>query len=262
MSKGKAKTTHIGIQGLVGHREAPNWSFIYETSLIKSPHWEVGDRVVLPDGREFHYAKSSGECASGQAAEFVATGVQAYAVAYLAAAVGDTEVTITGGTHDAIAKDALRGGYFVSWPAALKDQFRGIIGNDASAENGNIKIYLDGPLTVALVAGTTGCEIYENPYASLRTGSSSDLAKAGVPAVYVSAADTYFWVQTKGMSWIAPQSDVAGRQVGAYYRHDGSLQGTDTALAVTVPANNSSQYAGHRVIGSASGNGPLFYLNT
>ncbi len=261
MAKGKATVSYLHSSGLIGHEDAPDWSFIYESSTIKQPKWNIGDHIVLPDGREFSYAKSSAECASGQGAEFVATGVQAYAVVFAAQAIGDKVLTITGGTHDAIAKDELRGGFVVTWPGAKKDQFRGIIGNDVSEANANIKIYLDGPLTVALVAASTGVEAYQNPYANLRTGSSSSLAKAGVPAVYVSTTSIYFWVQTAGFGWLAPQSDVDGNDVGAYYRHDGSIQGAETTLGgLTVPGNNSSQYAGHRVIGSASGNGPLFML--
>ena len=263
MARGKAKSTLLGIQGVVGHKDAPDWSFIYEASLIRDPKWNIGDHVKLPDGREFIYSKSSGVCASGQAAEFQATGFQSYSTPAAAAAIGDKTVVVTAGTHVILAADDLRGGYFVSWPAALKDQFRGIIGNKAAAANAEFTIYLDGPLTQALVAVTTGLEVYENPYANLLnigTGGSPELAKAGVPATYVGAANTYFWVQVAGMGWVAPQSDVTGRMVGAYYRHDGSLQGTDTALGATVPAGNSSQYAGHRVIGSYAGNGPLFML--
>ncbi len=260
MAKGKAKVNYLDSEGLVGQNGAPDWGFIYDTSLVRDPKWNIGDRIVLPDGREYRYSKSSGVCASGQGADFVATGFQSYSTPAEAAAIGDTKVVVTAGTHVALAKDDLRGGYFVSWPAALKDQFRGIIGNDAADADAEFTIYLDGKLTQALVAASTGLEVYENPYANLITGSSASLAKAGVPATYVGAASTYFWVQSAGMGWLAPQSDVTGRQVGAYYRHDGSLQGTDTALAVTVPVNNSSQYAGHRVIGSAAGNGPLFFL--
>ena len=132
MAKGKAKSSLLGIQGLIGHKTAPDWGFLYDTSLTKDPNWTLGDRVVLPDGREFRYAKSSGECASGQSCDFVATGFQSYSTPAVAAAIGDTKVVVTAGTHVALAKDDLRGGYFVSWPAAKKDQFRGIIGNDAA----------------------------------------------------------------------------------------------------------------------------------
>lgn len=260
MSKGIAKRDRVGSAGSVNVSDAGNWDYIYESSTVQSEKWNPGDCVVLPDGREFHYAKSSGICASGQSVDFDQTGVQAYANASVAAAVGDRAVTVGAGTHDAIAKDALRGGYFVSWPAADKDQFRGIIGNDASAANAAIKVYLDGPLTVAITT-STGCELYENPYASVIEASNAALGKGGVPAVYVGAADTYFWVQTKGPVFVAPQTTADGHGgVGCMFRHDGSLDGMETALGATVPATDGTQYAGFRIIGSASGNGPLFML--
>lgn len=262
MAKGKARTKLLNhsaslVEGASG---GSSWSHIYNVSAVKLPDYWIGDRVVLPDGREFRYAKSSGVCASGQSVDFDQTGVQAYANASIAAAIGDVAVTVGAGTHSAIAADALRGGYFVSWPSALKDQFRGVIGNDASAENAAIKVYLDGPLTVAITT-STGCEIYENPYASVKTGSNAALGKGGVPAVYVSAADLYFWVQTRGPAWIAPQSTmIANEGLGAMFRHDGSLEAVATAITGTVPDADTTQYAGYRMIGSYAGNGPLFML--
>ena len=262
MSKGKAKVVYSGAAGEVVSQGKPSWGFIYESSLIKNPRYNIGDRVVLPDGREFRYAKSSGVCASGQACDFVATGFQSYSTPLVAAAVGDTSVTVTAGTHVALAKDDLRGGYFISWPAALKDQFRGIIGNDAADADAAFKIYLDGPLTVALVAATTGLEVYENPYASLVTGSNAAKGKAGIPAVYVGAASTYFWVQTKGPCFIAPQSTVIGNEgVGCMFRHDGTLEAVATVVDATIPDADGTQYAGYHMLGDYAGNGPLFMLN-
>jgi hypothetical protein len=111
------------------------------------------------------------------------------------------------------------------------------------------------------VAATTGLEVYENPYASLVTGSNAALPKAGVPATYISGTGIYFWVQTLGMGWVAPQSTVNDNGgVGVMFRHDGSLESVETAMNVTVPGDDTSQYAGHRVIGSQSGNGPLIML--
>lgn len=259
MARGKAKTTHLGIQGITGHANVPDWSFIYTASLEKDPMWNIGDHVVLPDGREFVYGKASAACASGQACEFVNTGFQAYTTPVSTTAVGDREITITGTTHDAITKDELRGGFFVSWPAALKDSIRGIIGNDAADADGNFTIYLDGPLTEIHTAASTGCEVWANPYAELRTGTSASLAKAGVPATYVSTALMYFWVQVKGISWVAPQSDVLTNHVGCYYRHDGSIE-SYIDFEDMAAGTNSSQYAGNRVAGNYAGNGPLFML--
>ena len=260
-TRGVGYTKHLDETLRKGVYESPipNWAFLYEVSSTRNPDYNIGNKVVLPDGREFHYGKSSGECASGQACEFVATGVQAYSTAVAGSAIGDTTVTITGQTHDELAKDVLRGGYMINWPAAKKDQIRGIVGNDLSLSAANITIYLDGPLQTAL--GVTGVELFENPFASLRTGSDAALPKAGVPAAYVSASGKYFWVQTKGFGWAAPQSDVKDNGgVGVCWRHDGSLQSAEIVYAATTPATDTSQYAGNRVIGAANGRGPLIML--
>jgi len=258
MAKGKAKRVLLGIQGLIGHKTAPDWSFIYRASSVRDPKWNVGDIVELPDGREFHYAKSSGECASGQAAEYVATGAIPYTLLSVGAAIDDRQLSFVASTHDALAKDELRGGYCLTWPSAKTDQFRGIIGNDVSAEDAAITVYLDGPLTIAVTTSTPG-ECYNNPFLSLRTGSSANLAKAGVPATYISGSGIYFWVQTGGFGWLAPQSDVITNKIGAYYRHDGSIQ-ADQAFSGLVAGEDTTQYAGNRVIGNYAGNGPLFLL--
>jgi len=96
----------------------------------------------------------------------------------------------------------------------------------------------------------------------LQDGGTTTLPIAGLPATEVSAANKYFWVQVKGLCWSSPQAGVGGTngQFGAFWRHDGSIEKADTALATTVPAFSSSQYAGYCVEGNATNNGPLFML--
>ncbi len=269
MSKGNAKVLHPHRAGLVGHSDAPDWSFIYAASLVKNPNWEIGDHVNLPDGREFVYAKSIGACISGQGCEFTATGfITGYPIATYAA--GEHVVTIADSgsttvlTHAGVyAKDVLRGGYYLSHdhPGGNADaQVRGIIGNAASAINAVLKLYLDGPLHKA-VATDEFTEIFQNPYAAIRTCSSSSLAVAGVPAVEVAATLTYFWVQISGPCFVAPQNTVIDNQVGCYWRNDGSLQDAATAYDVNTGTGAiGSQYAGHTLLGNYAGYGPLFML--
>ena len=104
--------------------------------------------------------------------------------------------------------------------------------------------------------------MFENPYAALRTGTASTLAKAGVPAVEVSAASMYFWVQKAGPVFVAPQTAVGENGgMGCFWRNDGTVNTAEAALgALTVPAADSSQYAGHALLGTMAGNGPLFML--
>ena len=260
MSKGKAIVVIPRQQGYVSHETAGEWDFIYRASTVKDAAYDIGDHVKLADGREFVYSKSSGVVASGQAAQFVATGAIPYVVLDQAQSEGDKEITFAAVTHSAIAKDELRGGFIVLWGVALKDMTRGIIGNDASVANAAIKIYLDGPLTRDVTTSTPG-EAYENPYANLINtgGGSSTLAKAGIAATYVSATAMYFWVQIRGFVFIAIQSDMITNKIGGYFRHDGSIQ-ADQAFSSLQAGNDTTQYAGHRVIGDYANNGPLFNL--
>ena len=267
MSKGNAKVLFPHRAGLVGHTDAPDWSFIYTASLTQSPKWNLGDRVVLPDGREFRFAKSIGACLAGQGCEFTYTGYSAIATADTAQAVGDKQVSISAAaTHAIIARDGLRGGFVVihNSDANAETQVRGIIGNDAVtvADSGCV-LYLDGPLTTAVTTSDSDIEVFENPYAALRTGTSASLAKAGVPAVYVSATLMYFWVQVKGPCFIAPAASVNTNDIGCGFRHDGSLDGYNHLITNDIDGvdTETSQYAGHRLLGNQTGNGPLFMLS-
>lgn len=266
MAKGKTKVNYLNRSGLVAYQDAPNYDFIYSVSTIKDPKWNLGDRVVLPDGREFRYAKSTGDNAlyTAHGCVFTYTGLVSYTAFATNHSVGDKEITIPAATHAALTQDELRGGYIVIFDGAsdYATCVRQIIGNDSCAADVAFDVQLDAAITNAIVSGTEAVEVYRNPFAALDVASSNESPKVGLPASYVSASAQYFWVQTKGICWIAPQSGVGGTegQIGCFWRHDGSLDTADTALATTVPSSSSSQYAGYTVAGSQAGNGPLFNL--
>lgn len=260
-TKGKTQVEYVGSAGDVVHRVTPDYSFLYETSLVQDSRWFIGDRVVLPDGREFRYAKSSGAINTNLACNFTATGYTAYTAASVAGAIGDTSVTVPAATHAALTADELRGGYIVIGNGGSTVQVRQIIGNLAAAQNAAFVVYLDAPLTAVITVASTGIETFQNPYAALNQSVDRTYAKAGVAATVVAAASTYFWVQTKGFTWLAPQAGVGGAGLnGLCWRHDGSVDDLNTCLGVTVEGYSTSQYAGFCVAGSASGNGPLILL--
>ena len=139
--KGKARVNYVDQTGDVTHADTTTWDFIYRASLIKDEEWDIGDRVVLPDGREFIYAKSGGICASGQGCDFVAASLQPYTTPATSTAIGDSEITVVGTTHDAVTKDELKGGIFISWRGSAKDTIRG------SSESGTYsRIYRFGSI--------------------------------------------------------------------------------------------------------------------
>lgn len=265
MSKGKAKCNYLDMQGHAAYQTVPSWGFIYEASTIKNPNYNIGDRVVLPDGRVFRYAKSGSAINVDRACEFYEDEAQGWTVldAGTNTAIGSTSVTVNGGTHAALTKDELRGGYII----IFKDggggytQFRGIIGNAASAEDADIVVYLDAPLDVAVVGGTTACEVFYNPYADLREGSYCNFSKAGKAAVHVTAANMYFWVQTWGPCWIAPNTSDAAFTTylhgAAFFRHDGGIEGEIATGSRTT--ENPTQRAGF-LINEGYSAGPLLML--
>lgn len=266
-TRGKARTKLLDHSaGLVeGLATGPSWDFIYERSLVKHPSYNVGDRVALPDSRVYRYGKSASALNVDFGCKFNEDEVQGYEALKNAQAVGDTEVVFTGASHAALAEDELRGGYIIIFHdgGGGDTQFRGIVGNPASAANANITVYLDGGLDHAVIAGTTAAELFYNPYASLIqvAGSATGRSFAGKPAVQIAAADTYFWVQTWGPCWLAPSvaDGTWGTNYhrGAFWRLDGSIQ---VAVAIgSLDSDNTTQYAGF-VINEGYSAGPLFML--
>jgi hypothetical protein len=265
MAKGHNRIQILGSAGYVSGQKHGLWDFIYETSTTKSSLYNVGDVVIIPNRGIFIYSKSSAACISGQGCEFVYTGYITYTAFATAHAVGVREVTVPAAAHAALALDELRNGHCWIFDGSTNNvQFRQILGNAAADASAAFAIQLDGPLKEAVVSGTSAIEVCQNPYASLRTGTSDSLAKAGVPAAKVTAANIYFWCQGSlpNFCWVAPQGGVNDRDVGCWWRHDGSLQDTELAImaGTSLSAGISSQYAGHRVMGNEDNIGPLFQL--
>ena len=270
MAKGVYYTKHLDetLKSGVYETQVPNLAFLYATpSTTRNPEYQIGDKVVLPDGREFRYAKSLGNNAlfAAHGVQFTYTGLIAYTAFATNHAQGSTEITVPAVAHTGQDADALRGGYVIIFDGAtdLNTCVRGIVGNDASTTGVAFNIQLDAPIHNAIVSGTEACEVYQNAWAGLDVASSSALPMAGVPTTTVSAAANYFWVQTKGICWVAPADSNVGSNGGmlTMWRHSGIIEGAETGLGITsVPATNSSQIAGYCMQGSQAGNGPLLML--
>lgn len=260
MSKGKAISDDLGRPGIVSYETAGQWDHLYRTSTVKDPKYDLGDKVELPDGRVFRYAKSGAVCVAGYGCNFYYSGAYTdYAAMGASMVVGDRELTIVANSHAILAENELKGGYVILFQgsADLHTTVRGIIGNSAADNGDAYKIYLDAAVTYAYVANTAATEVYRNPYADLRYAAGG-YAQAGVPATYVSASGKYFWVQKSGITW-AGSAGVGGTngQFGVYWAANGSLISADSAWGVTLADGKTSQYAGVTVTGSSSGDGPL-----
>lgn len=259
------RSLYLGDAGLVQSVSEGAHNFLYRVSTVKTPEWNVGDIVEVAGDRKCIYAKSTGASAlfAAHGCEFSHTGLTAIATFAVSAAIGDTKITSAAATHDALDKDELAGGTVIIFDG-VNDYYtttRYITGNDASGENAKIVLYLDAKLNYAVTSGTSKSEVFRNPYSVITVAGNAALPKAGVPMARVPASASYFWLLKNGLTWIAPQSTVNDNGgVGICWRHDGTVEGTETALGGSVPTNDTSQIAGYRVAGSQAGNGPLVML--
>jgi hypothetical protein len=269
MSKGKQKVNYVGSAADVVSQGKPSWSFLYEVSTIRNPRYNIGDRVVLPDGRVFRYCKSGAVCDTFKANVFYnaipATGID-YAVLAEGAAKGDDSVLLT---SSAIAQtlDGLRGGNIniTTGSDDGRDQQRGIIGNTACSIGGTCRVYLDAPLTEAV---TTSWYAYcmPSPYSDVRRtdeieggGGKGKVSFVGYAAAKVNAANLYHWEQT----WGPLSCSLYGSAVGktqymreVVFRYDGNL----IHRGATGITGLEAQTAGFILDNNTADNGATFIM--
>lgn len=232
MTKGIGNVEYVRQGSEVVVADQPNWGFLYRVSSVRDEKWNIGDRVVTPDGRVFRYAKSGAACWTGRGNQFhnsiPATGID-YSLLAEGGIVGATSVKMTNQGVVAQTLDGLRGGMIILKPAAGSTdqtlQFRGVLGNTAGGVADVITIYLDAPLTTLLDTASYGF-CMPSPYSDIRYEALTKASHAGVAAANVTAAGMYFWIQTWGLCWIAPQAECGTTEYGreVVWRYDGSIQ--------------------------------------
>lgn len=238
--------------------------FLNYCSTTAQDGWDVGDIVVLPDGREFRHAKSAGSnvIKPQLGCNFTETGYVSYTSVTTAKSQGSRTVTVPAATHAALTADQLKGGYLLIFDNTYDADITYCITGNASADaNAAFDVYLDQPLALPLTT-SDAVEVYSNPWGAIDQGNTVVLPRAGASVTYVSAAANYFWVQTKGIKHISPQLLVGGDNGGimCMWRHDGSVDNVEDALAVTVDGSITCQPAGVVIAGSQAGNGPLINI--
>ena len=231
---------------------------VYSTGTVKkhlfSTRYRVGDRV-------YKYGKAAAALIPKKGAKNngAYSGVTGGSVT--ARAPGDIWVDnlldgTTGGSTWFGTKNNMVGGFW-SQPDTANSQFRIITGHEKGANGAIIKVYLDGPITRAMIA-TSFMELAQNPYAQLTQADNKYTSVMGVPTTAI-ASSSFGWFQTWGPCWLNPNTPVADtvnwRTV--VWRSEGSIQSFDDAIGE----------AGHQVAGfvidntsPGSDNPPFIFL--
>lgn len=272
MSKGKAKVTHIAGPGMVGFESGPSWDFLYVASKIKHPNYNIGDRVPLPDGRVFRYAKcgsytipsteravqnntvlvackTAGGDNNAVTLESADIGAKSVNMTFTAATLGNSQSTNAATRTGVVAKDELRGGFISFRTGAFPSimQTRGIIGNTAvAATDTSMTIYLDAALNSVLTAGTSTCEILANPYGNVGVTGDQWVSKVGMPNVTATIGQ-YLWLQTWGPLRIAPTANLGLEKRERQFMFDaqGCVVPISGVLWKDASAGHDQQIAGY-----------------
>ncbi len=230
--------------------------------------YDLGQRMILEDGRVFIYAKAGAAITRTDLGvkNGLPQGVAQRAVA-AAAAIGAKSATITCASPDGasadgnIVADEFKGGYILFFTtgatAPYDKQIRRIVSNTAGTTS--IVFTFDRGLEIALATATSKAEIMASPYKHVVVDSTIRYPVVGIPSVLATSGQ-YLWIQTWGICWMSLQAGVGkDGQIGATFRHDGSLS---EALS-TVSGTITNQYAGFCIASSrdaATQAAPFFML--
>ncbi len=225
---------------------------IYATETTQ--RYTLGTRALDWDGSVYRYGLASAAISNTeQAVHTASTGAGvSYETIAVAASAGDRTLTVD---QASITKDQYAGGYVVIFNSGASGNIRGVVSNTVSSSAGLVTLTLDYPIAAALTT-SDAYELYASPYSSLsQANTSGTLSFLGMPTV-TAASGAYFWTKTWGPIFINPQSGIGAAYVRtAYFRHDGSIDVRDN-----IGTNVTDQIAGHILVGSASGDGPLLML--
>ena len=214
-----------------------------------------GTRYITWDGRVYKYmGLTTGGCVSYHGVQNTLEAFTSW-VATVAASVGDTDMLIT---DEGITEDQLAGGMIALYKSAIDNTTqRHIIGNEATSGT-TTRIYLEAPLSAAMVAADDSVEVYENPYRLVSEASNEYAAWMGVPTITGLSGENV-WGQTWGPCLVSPGNnsldDPVGSERTVFWWNNGTIQ--EEAGDVTT----ASQYAGYILnAGSPGIAGPQIFL--
>lgn len=230
----------------------------------------LGSRMAV-DERVYHYARAGAalvalntyRLAVNADLNSAATWDMQLAVAALAT---DRLVTVTHGNYGipvatTVAANELVGGWIELWGAGNLHAWRRITGNTASAAGvpAFITITFDRPIGFAMAAAVAGITValhrniyYNTQAAGVAVGEESANGLAPVPV----ALGSFFWLQTWGPCFIAPQVANPGAVADDRDVYFGAA-GTTATLAAAAAAwgNVSPQRIGYVMGSSTFGDG-------
>ncbi len=175
-----------------------------KSSSAQEASLNLGQRMILPDGREFAYAKAGGTAlAVGVVCQMPApTAADLMLNSKASGAVGATTVAVTFGATAGVAANELKDGYLMAFKGGTAGYMYKIKSNGsaAAAETASVVLYEYDALKAPMAAATT----YVMPNRAMFNGITvrpASTLQLGIPAGVTAnsvAISYYFWIQRKG----------------------------------------------------------------
>lgn len=227
--------------------------------------YPVGTKMLDGD-RVFYYAKASsvGVTNADLGVKNGYRQVVAYATVAAAAIKGAKTLVIDVAATDGIAgngviaEDELAGGYVVIFGHDSDAHTCRIRANTATTGAGEMTLTLQDEINATLVADSDHAECMHHWAYGCETNTDGEEPVVGVSHVVVTA-NYYFWLQTWGPCWLAPQGEVgdAANDHQVVFRHDGGIDEHDYSDAVVTKQQHAGFTLAHAVAG---GQGAAFIM--
>lgn len=226
---------------------------LYESSTTQVHR--IGERIETSDGRVFRYAQAGGSAlVAGNVLQAPAQVTTHKMMAPAAAAIGDTTVTATLGSTNAVTANQYAGGYLITALTPGNGYAYLIDSHPAASADATCAIKLAEPLRVALTT-STDVSLQQNPYKAVIQSPVTTLTGAVVGvAVVPAAASEYCWIQTRG---VAPVLTAGTPGVGLAV----VVPGTAAGCVVIDGAAAATQVVGSMMETGVDGKNCAVFLN-
>lgn len=177
----------------------------------------VGTRAVLPDGRVYRYARSTGAAiVAGKLLQTPDQDAQNSDLAVGTEVLGSTTLTVTLGSTAAVEGE-FAGGYAITNSGTLAAGLAlGIASHPAAAASASLVLTLSAPNPVLFHADTT-VTLLKNPWGDvIISGANQDHFACGVAPIAIPAGTTnaqFFWCQTWGPAAVWQDAATANGSV-------------------------------------------------
>ncbi len=192
---------------------------------------QLGTLVQTPDGRKFRYARAGASNLAAGKLVVAATQVADHTdLSVAAAAIGDTQVTVTLGSTGVTA-DQYANGFLIVNDGTAEGTIYTIASHPAADASATVVVNLSQPLAAALAAsGTSQVSLVKNTYADVVISATdqADLA-VGVPPVAVTAGYYFFCATGGDAAVLGDEAVTAGLAVTIGTGVAGAVEALDAA---------------------------------